>query len=320
MRYFASIITGLFLFSHAPGQLLPVYSQFHFHETLINPATTGSELYPVINLSYRKQWAGIPNSPTTQILSIHLRIAKYKFYTPKMMLNKGRFRAKERTGLGAVVFHDQNGPIHTSGLHLSYAYHIPFHIQNLSFGLALSFSDRRINYTMLNPTDPDDLLLLNQKDNVFILNSDAGVYYHSERYFLGLSVTELIPAWNKQNDPGYEYAPNAFFQAGYRFSLVRNLLYEPSIRVRKTIPKKMIFEFNSKFYYSNVHWAGLNIRTDRTLSAYLGINLRRYIYLAYIYEYSFGEIGGYFNNTHTIMLGQNIGIRSIPGLRKIKSW
>jgi type IX secretion system PorP/SprF family membrane protein len=236
------------------------------------------------------------------------------------MLNKGRFRSRERTGLGASIYHDQNGPIHTTGLRVAYAYHIPFRISSLSFGLALSFSDQRINYNLLNPTDPDDMLLLNQNDNIFMLNSDAGFYYYNERYFLGFSVTELVPAWNKQKDPGYEYNPNLFLQAGYRFSIIRNLLYEPSVRVRKTMSEKTVAEFNSKFYFANSHWAGINLRSDRTLCAYVGINLRRYIYLAYIYEYSFGAIGSHFNNTHSIMIGQNIGLRSISGLRKIISW
>ncbi len=303
---------------HSPGQFLPFYDQSHFHEFIKNPAITGSELYAVVNLSYRKQWWGVQNAPNTQLFSANLRLGKFNFYNPKMMLNKNRFRAQEQSGLGAAFFHDQNGPLETTGMLLSYAYHIPFDINTLSFGLAGTLVDYQIDYTLLNPEDPDDEALMQIKPNSYLINANAGIYFYSEHYFLGLSVTELLPARRLDGDYYNHSRPNFYFTGGYRFRIVPGFLYEPTFEMRKTSRRDFYFDINSKFYFGNAHWAGLTIRSDGTAGMYFGLNVRKYLYICYMYEYSFGEIQQAYNNTHTFMLGQNIGLRSFTAIRKMR--
>lgn len=300
------------------AQFLPVYDQFQFHEFIKNPAATGAELYPVINLSYRKQWWGIKQAPNTQIISVNMRLGKISLYNRKMMLNKDRFRAREQSGLGAAVFNDQNGPMENTGIIVSYAYHIPFRENSLSFGLAGTISNYRINNSLLNPTDPNDQALLDMPPKTIVPNANAGVYFYGEKYFTGFSLTEIFPQNSLDDDFYHDFRPNLFFTAGYRLKLAPGVLYEPSCEIRNTKKRDLVIDLNSKFYFGDAHWTGMNIRSDGNFGFYLGLNIRRHLYVAYLYEYAFGDIQTSFNNTHSIMLGQNIGLRSFSSMRRMR--
>ena len=65
-----SYITPLFYGGHFlyPGSCFPgqyMYRYHFLHPGLLNPAVTGSEYFPLANLTYQKQWVGIPQSPHT---------------------------------------------------------------------------------------------------------------------------------------------------------------------------------------------------------------------------------------------------------------
>lgn len=311
------MLIAVFLHTPSNAQFLAIYDQNHMHEIIKNPATTGAELYPVLNLSFRKQWWGIQNAPGTQVVSFNLRLGKFDFYNPKMMLNKERFRAQEQSGLGAAVFHDRNGPLEYTGIMLTYAYHIPFEVSTLSFGLGGTLADYRINYALLNPDDPSDEAL-ERKPAYVVLNANTGIYFYSEFYLLGFAATELFPVRKLDGDHYDKPRPNFFLTGGYRFKIVPGLLYEPTVEIRKSSQRDYTMDLNSKFYFGNAHYAGLNIRSDGMAGMYFGINVRKYIYICYLYEYSLGDISKAYNNTHTFMIGQNIGLRSFTAIRKMR--
>ncbi len=51
--------------------------RYHYlHQGLLNPAVTGSEFFPQANLTYQKQWAGIPQSPQ----AIHETVSHHPVY------------------------------------------------------------------------------------------------------------------------------------------------------------------------------------------------------------------------------------------------
>lgn len=233
------------------------------------------------------------------------------------MLNKDKFRAREQSGLGAVVFSDQHGPLETTGFILSYGYHIPFRAYTLSFGIAGSLANYRINSSLLEPTDPNDQALLDMPSRMLIPNANAGISFYGQKYFTGLSLTEIFPSKNPGEEFYSGFRPNIYFTGGYRMDVAPGIIYEPSVEIRSTKRRELVFDINSKIYLGNAHWTGLNLRSDGTFGLYLGLNIRNYIYVAYLYEYSFGEIRTAYNNTHTIMLGQNIGLRSFTAMRKM---
>jgi len=61
LLFVAAVLTGL----HLQGQQVYQFSQYLQNLYILNPATAGIIDYMEVNLSYRKQWMGINNSPTT---------------------------------------------------------------------------------------------------------------------------------------------------------------------------------------------------------------------------------------------------------------
>ena len=134
-----------------------IYLNYYLNPFIINPAVTGTEEYPVAELSYKKQWLGITNAPGTIMISGNLGVGNYDFYNPKGFLNKGPLKIRDRVGLGAAFFTDNNGPLSYTGIILSYAYHVPINnLSRLSFGMSAIGGLNSLNTSMLKPDQSND--------------------------------------------------------------------------------------------------------------------------------------------------------------------
>lgn len=111
----------------------PVYSKHHNYEQFVNPAITGRDRYPFLNLSYKKYWIGTENSPGQTSLGGSFRLGHFNFYTPTMMLNKDKILSKNRMGFGGFMMYDKNGPLATFFATISYAYFIPLNQNSTLF-------------------------------------------------------------------------------------------------------------------------------------------------------------------------------------------
>jgi hypothetical protein len=94
------------IISDLNGQSANIFRNYYLNQQLINPATAGSEFYPVVNLSFTKQWLGFDNSPTMQMIGTSLRMGNFDFYNPKMFLNKTNLKAYEKIGMGLVIYNE----------------------------------------------------------------------------------------------------------------------------------------------------------------------------------------------------------------------
>ena len=87
-----------------------------------------------------EQWVSIEDSPGTQSLSFDGRIS-------------------DRSGVGAILFNDQNGFTTQKGIQLSFAHHLTlseYNNQYLSFGISYKFTQFGIDTSEFNNGDPDN--------------------------------------------------------------------------------------------------------------------------------------------------------------------
>jgi len=110
-------IMGTVASVNVSAQQLHFHSQYMFNPYLHNPAFAGTKDYTVLTASYRNQWTGFTDAPTTGTLS-------------------GHFALKNNMGLGIGLYSDKTGPTSRIGGMASYAFHIPFDHSKLSFGLS----------------------------------------------------------------------------------------------------------------------------------------------------------------------------------------
>jgi type IX secretion system PorP/SprF family membrane protein len=267
-------------------------------------------------ISAKKQWAGFSDAPSTYLLTGNYRIGTYDFYDPKGFVNKGPLMLKDRIGLGAALYQDNDGPSSTTGGLISYAYHLPINKESrISFGMSVIGTYYSFNNSKLEPDKPDDPYLFSDNDNVFRANINFGIYYYSAEYFAGLSSTKILPDITNVNDP-VKSQPSYFLMGGYKFIRKKNIQLEPSITLKLINNKKLSADFYSKLYIKRSNWIAVSYSTIGKINFLFGIQLRKMLYAGYNYEYSLSKIAQYNNGTHEIYLGINLGLRSVESIRK----
>ena len=146
-----------------------------------------------VRLTSRKQWFDQVEAPNLQTLSVD-------------------FRLTDRSGIGAIIFTDQNGYHAQTGGYLTYAHHISFNkslipskrpypskdddINQLSFGVSVGGIQNSLDQTSFDLYDYDPLIAgIKQSGGYF--NVDAGMSYVTNKYYAHLTVKNLL--WSPQN-------------------------------------------------------------------------------------------------------------------------
>lgn len=317
LRYTSCLSLFLALFCTSSfSQESSLFSNYYLSPFIVNPAATGTEFYPMAVVSARKQWLGIPESPGTYYLSANYRIGTYDFYDPKGLLNKGPLDLKDRIGLGASLYQDKNGPQKYLGGIISYAYHVPIKAtSDLSFGLAVVGTHYSFDNSLLRPDQPNDNYLLTGNDNIFKLNFNLGVYYHSPSYFVGLSAVKILPDILFIGDK-LEMQPSYFLIGGYKYKFSKSISWEPFVTVKKKATENVSLDIFSKIYINRLNWVSLSYSTTSKVNFMFGIHLIKMFYAGYSYEYSISKIASFTYGSHEIYLGINLGLFGEESIRK----
>jgi len=315
----------------AMSQAKPFYTQYILNNYILNPAVTGIENYTEIKLSNRNQWTGINGAPVTSYFSIHTPVGKTDLRTSATSFEvpgenpRGQRLWEEYTapdphhGLGFTAMNDKAGYINRWSVNATYAYHKPLSVKTtLSAGFSGGFTsvtlDRsKIEWANLDPNDPAVGISTGELKKVKP-EIGAGLWLYSAKYFVGLSVLNIIPGKAKfvTNDKyGTYYTPNYFVTAGYRFSLTDDIMVMPSVMLQYWQPQLTGIHTNVKFQYLDNVWVGGSYRFSDLISGYsamAGVNVSNTFNVSYSYEVATtSRLRTYTNNTHEIMVGFILG-------------
>ena len=163
------------------GQQDAQFTQYMYNTISINPAYAGSRGVMSIFALHRTQWVGLDGAPTTNATSINTPISN------------------SNLGLGLSFVNDKIGPTNENTISVDLSYTIPTSENfKLSFGMKATANLFNLNVNKLNPVDQGDPQFQNLR-NVFTPNIGAGIYYHSDKAYLGLSVPNFIQT-NRYDD------------------------------------------------------------------------------------------------------------------------
>lgn len=287
--FLAVVLTATTIFA----QQQPLYSQYMFNRFLLNPAITGNVDYIPLRLTARQQWVGINNAPSTQAISGHMLLG-----------NKSM-------GVGGYIFADKFGPETKIGLQASYSYILELNSINskLSFGLALKAFQYKLDYTQMTAIDEGDDVLYKNSETAFVPDADFGVYLQGERYFAGISATQLIELPIKIADKEVDknsMIRHYYILGGYKFQLGEQFELEPSILAKGTETTPFNLDVNLRGIYMQNYWLGISYRTSGEVIAMLGVKYSGFIF-GYSFDYSTSEIKNFQSGSHEIMIGYNFG-------------
>jgi type IX secretion system PorP/SprF family membrane protein len=297
---------------------LPIYSDYltdNFY--LLHPSMAGVSNCNKLRVTGRQQWFGNEDAPSLQTMSVNGRIGE------------------SPSGVGAIVFNDQNGYHSQSGAYLTYAHHIMFSrntidLNMLSFGLSAGMIQYKLDETAFLEFDP---IIAGIEQSSSDFNVDFGFSYHFIDFYAHATVKNVLKNEGINiNEQGvvYNNLRTYLFSAGNVFSRFgSDWSYEPSLMYAyKDATKESFIDFNFKTYYDldigNV-FAGISYRRSFDGAQFTdgsGISSQKLQYitpvvgavynnfmLAYTYSYQSNSV--VFNNGgfHQITLGLNFGCK-----------
>ena len=293
MKKLYILISAVLLVSAVSAQQTSLYSQYMMNRFLINPGVTGNVDYIPLRLTARQQWVGIDNAPSTQAISAHMLLG-----------NKSM-------GVGGNIFVDRFGPETKIGIQANYSYILELNSINskLSFGVAFKAFQYKLDYTMMTAIDADDQVLNNTAETAFVPDADFGVYLQGEKYYVGLSATQLIElpiTISEQEVDKNSMVRHYYLLGGYKFDLSDSFQLEPSALLKGTERTPFQADINVKGIYQQNYWLGVSYRTSNSIIAMIGLKYQGFVF-GYAYDYATSDIKNYQSGTHEIILGYNFG-------------
>ena len=286
------VVSILFVLSiiQMQAQQLPQYTQYMLNDFVLNPAVAGRSNYWNCVSDNRYQWVGITDAPRTYILSMHC---------PLEGMNMG---------IGANLYTDIVGPTRRVGFQAAYSYHLKL---NSTFKLNLGLSGGMLQYSI----DGSKITFNSGYDPVtpgiykshLTPDFGAGVYLHSEKLYLGLSVPQMFSAeikFKDQVNTGLSrIKPHIYLLAGYRLNIGQDFIFEPSVLVKYVTPAPVKVDVGARLSYRNKMWIGANYRTNDAVTALVGCMYNNWLSFGYSYDYTITTLQQFTTGTHELMLG-----------------
>jgi type IX secretion system PorP/SprF family membrane protein len=324
------IFMGLLCSLISVAQQRPYYTQYVLNNFIINPAVAGIENYWDVKASHRAQWVGLPDAPVTTYLTLHGPLRKKDFARATATTVPARgtnprgeaywsdyTAADPHHGVGFTVLNDRTGPLNRFAAFGSYAYHLPISNRTtLSAGFSagitnLSLDASKLNFggTVLDPAVANSTLINTIKPDI-----SAGLWLYSAKYFVGVSVQQIVPQQVAFSDNTVylqrgKLVPHIFMSAGYRMQLGDDFSLLPSVLVRYINPLPIGFDVNAKLQYQDLLWFGASYRYQDGFAAMAGMNINRSINIGYSYDLQTSSLNTVSRGTHEIMIGFLLGNR-----------
>lgn len=275
----------------------PLFTQYMNNPVLINPAYAGSSTNLNISGVFRKQWVSMNWSPTTTTLSV-----------------SSPFRDHD-VGLGFTFVNDQIGPLHQTGVYIDYARNLRFsNNRNLSLGLKAGFNYFDANLLNLIMYEYDPYIALDPHKSDFLPNFGVGVFYHTQKYYIGLSVPKLVRnSYNKQENTlevvGREER-HYYLTAGYVFTIDDPLWkFKPSMMARVVNGAPASLELSGTLIFYETVWFGLTYRFGDAIAAHARWQINDRIQLGYSYDLNNSRLRFYNHGSHEVYISYDFAFR-----------
>ncbi len=261
------------------------YTQYMYNTMSVNPAYAGSRGQLSMAAMYRAQWVGLDGAPKTQTLNLHSPIRNSK-------LGYGISVVNDNIGNGVVQETYFDGVV-------SYTLDFP-QDRKLSFGLKVGGNLLNLDFQQLRNFDQEPINDGADITNNFSPNFGLGLYYHTNRYYLGLSVPNLLESDyfdNSQRDANSVQFQstermNFYLITGYVFDLNYNFKFKPALLMKAVGGAPLQLDFSGTFLLNDKFSFGAAYRWDAAASALFGFQLSDQLMLGLAYDREITELGG----------------------------
>ena len=271
------------------AQLAPVTNQYILNMVTINPAYTGVRGDLNIAALYRKQWVGIQGSPETTTFTADAAVLENK------------------VGLGLNMVIDKIGVTRENYITTNYSYIIDIGEGTLSFGLGAGIITTNTAWSDLVVLDPGDELYLADSRRFVVPSFSFGTYYTKRNYFLGFSIPKFFGYKFNYDKNKYSVTvdPDQYtflLYTGYAFEMSPRTSFIPSTLLNYSPGRKLLIDLNANFNFNKRFMIGGSYRNGRSIGALLQLRVNNQLNVAYTYDFDTGDLKGYSNGSHEVML------------------
>lgn len=296
-RYF--LICAVLITIKIQAQQEPQYTQYMYNTLTINPGYTGSPGYLEAVLLHRSQWVGIDGAPRTQAFTLHSPVG-------------------EKVGLGFSAVNDALGPANELYVDGNFSYTIDVGYESkIAFGLKAGARVLNIDWSKGIFLQDGDVLLNNNINNRIAPTIGAGVYYYTDRWYIGGSVPNFIRSdyYDDVQESTVSDRLHYYVMGGYVFDISDGLKFKPAVLGKIVSGAPVTVDVSANFLIQDVLTLGASYRYDDSVSALAGFQISRSIFAGYSYDYSVTELNKYNNGSHEIILRFQL----VPKSSRIKS-
>ncbi|TPN85451.1 PorP/SprF family type IX secretion system membrane protein [Aquimarina algicola] len=260
------------------------YTQYMYNTISVNPAYAGSRGVLSIMGLHRSQWVGLDGAPRTQTLTINTPIGD-----------------KEKVGLGLSIVNDEIGPTDETFFGVDFSYTIrTSDTHKLSFGLKAGGHLLNVDFQRLSEFTEGDPLFENNIDNRFSPQVGIGVYYHTDRYYLGLSAPNLLETnhfdeSSTQDSDAVSFLAeeriNYYLIAGYVFDINPDLKFKPALLTKAVSGAPLQVDVSANFLLYNRLTLGAAYRWSAAVSGMVGFQVSDAMMIGFAYDRETTQLG-----------------------------
>ncbi|HLN55708.1 MAG TPA: type IX secretion system membrane protein PorP/SprF [Bacteroidales bacterium] len=279
--------------------LLPVFSQqdplsshYMFNTLTYNPGVAGTSGMICATALNRQQWVGFEGAPSTIIFNVSAPVSPFRI----------------KSGVGLLVESDNVGFDRDINITGTYSYILDLGAGNLGIGVSLGMLNKTINPSWEIPNGDShvpasgDPLIPENKESFVAFDAGLGVYYTTDKYYLGASVTHINQPEIKFTKGSPYISRHYYLTAGYTIPMPN-----PSLELLPSIfafsdGKVIQANATALIRYNKKVWGGVSFRAGDAIIGMIGFELFNGIRVGYAYDFTMSDIRKSSSGSHEFMV------------------
>lgn len=274
------------------AQQQPMNTQFMYYKMGYNPGFAGSQESTCITCIYRQQWLGLNGAPSMAVATFNMPLSN------------------QRVGVGANLYMHTIGITTMYNADLAYAYRLRLGTGMLGIGVQGSLRSVEHDFQQTIATQPkeQDGSIPGGTRDKFLFNFGTGLYYTSDKLYLGLSAPRLL-----ENNVDFadsdviisREVQHLYLMGGYTFPLSETMALKPQALLKYASGAPIDFDANVSLLVQNRYMAGLTYRlggnkesgTGESLDLLLGAQLTDNVMFSISYDMTLSDLKDYSNGS-----------------------
>jgi type IX secretion system PorP/SprF family membrane protein len=291
-KIYLGLLLTLGMLTEVAAQQDPHYTQYMYNMSVMNPAYAGSKDNLSLGLLHREQWIELEDAPVTSTFFGHSPVGK-------------------NVGLGLSVISDKLGPVEENNIYGDFSYTLKLggdHKLALGLKAGLTLHNVALNSRIASTLpDPGDGSFGQDISNSYF-NFGTGAFYYTEKYYLGLSVPNMLKATHLDFD-GRSYGNESshyFLTGGYVFDVSENVKFKPFFMAKSSFEAPASLDVSSNFMIKDKFEIGATYRFDDSFGAMVNYAVTPSLKIGYAYDHIVSDLKVTTPSSHEIILLYNV--------------